>query len=118
MNWKVYKKNDPNTYPEIDCWVLACKVDGDKHLLARCKWDKGSKCFVGDGAGAWSECYYVYIAYIPNGYKTARVMKCGRKDGRCDDEYDGYCESDGCCVFAKEVNEYWLYDNKRVWTEF
>ena len=117
MNWKLYKKDDPNTYPEIDCWVLACKTFGDEFYLARCKWDNQNRCFVGDGAGAWSECYYVYIGYIPSGYKTVKVTKCTREH-RCEFDYDGYCEYDGCCEFVKEMNEYCLFDNKRVWKEF
>ena len=117
MNWKLYRKDDPNTYPEIDCWVLACRAVGDNFYLARCKWDKGSKCFIGDGAAAWNECYYVYISYVPDGYRTAKVKKCGR-DKRCEYDDDGYCESDDYCEHAKEMNEYWLNDNKRVWKEF
>lgn len=114
MNWKLYKKDDPNTYPQFNCWVLACKTFDNNFYLARCKWDKGNKCFVGDGAAAWNECYYAYIGYIPTEYTTVQVKKCSLCKRTCEYEDDGYCEYDQPCRFAIEMNEY-SFDWKKVW---
>ena len=117
MNWRVFKRDDPNTWPEIDCKFLVCY---DYDQLAVCEWDKTLKCFYDEnGFAEYWECYYSYIGYIPNGYKTHKTLHCLNDNNckiGCDD--DGYCLYDFCkCEQQVEVNEYEV-ETKRIWKEF
>ena len=111
MDWQVFKREDPSTWPEFDCPVLVCKnFDDDDYYFARAKWDNELKRFIGDGSSSWNECYYSYITYIPKGYKVYHPVKCIYVKGRCpyghDD--DGYCmcDEDFECKWQKLANEY------------
>ena len=121
MSWHLYRKDDPNSWPEIDCPMLVydeCWCD-----FYICKWDNEIKRFVepkGKILHCWKECYYQYIGYVPNGYVTIKTAKCNAElQVRCDFDDDGYCEdTERMCPFRKNVNEYVLNDNKRLWKEF
>lgn len=120
MEWHVFKKNDPSTYPELDCPMLVCKNFDDDYTFARSHWDNATKCFIGDGAAAWNECFYAYISYVPTGYKVHHPVGCGYKDGHscpygCDD--DGYClcNDSFSCEHQFDLNEYEII-KKKVWT--
>lgn len=122
MNWKLYRKDDPNTWPEIDCAMV---VYDDAYCdFYICKWNNEFKKFVEPEKKIvhyWKECYYKYIRYIPNGYKTIKAKKCTLYRGACAYEDDGYCfdAPEGTdCMFCKEVTEYHLCDNKIIWKEF
>ena len=123
MNWKLYRKDDPNTWPEIDCPILVYdEVWCDFYI---CKWNNELNRFVEPGRKIlhyWKECYYQYIGYVPNGYKVCKTKKCGVwPDTRCEYADDGYCfdlPRGITCKRMIEVTEYSLNDNKRIWKEF
>ena len=128
MNWRLYRKDDPNTYPEIDCPMDACiYVSDGVYLIKIVYYDINANVFY------YFECmnrynvksdelYYRYIGYIPNGYQTIKTKKCSAYPEKlCEYVDDGYCfdAPDGFnCEFCQEVNEYALNDNLRVWEEF
>ena len=121
MSWHVYKKDDPNTWPEIDCPILVYDdVWCEFHI---CKWNHIISRFFEPREKllhTWKECYYQYIGYVPNGYKAIKTQKCSCKR-KCEYEDDGYCfdAKEGMnCMFCEEVTEYSLNDNKRIWKEF
>ena len=123
MNWKLYKKDDPNTWPQIDCPMIVYKEYGPKNIITVvCVWDKQRNAFyekVDHHYYNFSECYYSRITHVPSEYKTHEVLMC--KDDSdckigCDD--DGYCMYDFCnCEQQRWVNEYEI-EMKRVWKEF
>ena len=121
MKWHVYKKDDPNTWPHIDCpMVLYGGVPFYRNLLDIFKWDNTAKNFIYCDKRVLSvdECYYAYIGYVPSGYKTLYLIKCMCEyDDRCTYEDDGYCMFKDSCEFAKVVPEY-VIEEKRVWKEF
>ena len=132
MNWHVYRKDDPSTWPEIDCPMLVCRWFSDiLYELKIMYWDRDKSLFyytthMGMSICEEDELYYVYVGYIPNGYQVLHPVKCGCVDEngneyRCpygmDD--DGYCMYDEeICEYKKIVNEYALNDNLRIWKEF
>lgn len=120
MHWKLYRKDDPNTWPEIDCPMLVYDEVWCEFYI--CKWDNEIGRFVepkGKILHYWKECYYAYIGYVPNGYKTIETEKCNAiLQKKCEFEDDGYCMDSKPCPFKRKVNEYSLNDNKRIWKEF
>lgn len=108
MDWQVFKRDDPSTWPEFDCPVLVCKnFDDDDYYFARAKWDNELKRFIGDGSSSWNECYYSYITYIPKGHKVYHPVRCKNDDNckiGCND--NGYCMYDCECEQSFVVNEY------------
>lgn len=128
MNWHLYRKDDPNTWPEIDCPMDACiYVTDGLYMIKIVYYDISENVFY------YIECmerynvksdelYYRYIGYIPNGYKTIKSKKCGvYHDRYCQYQDDGYCfdlPRGITCKHMQEVNEYVLNDNMRIWKEF
>ena len=120
MKWHLYKKDDPNTWPKIDCPMVVCLYHPNRDMnLWICKWNKDNNWFVREEVVNFytEECYYAYIGYVPNGYKTLYPTRCMKKGIRCADEDDGYCMFESPCEFAKEVPEYEI-EKKRIWKEF
>jgi hypothetical protein len=126
MNWHVYKKDDPSTWPEIDCPMLIYnEVWCEFHI---CKWNNIINRFFEPKEKllhTWKECYYKYIGYIPNGYSVSHPVVCGRIDEegneliKCDFWHDGYCENEeSVCEYSQVLNNYYIYDEKRIWKEF
>lgn len=121
MNWHLYRKDDSNTWPEIDCPMLVYIEDS----LVLCHWDTEFECFIPDDSDAvlcYSdvfECCYVYIGYVPDTYKTYQVKKCnGCFSDWCGSEDDGYCMDEECkCRYQSMENEYEI-NLKRIWKEF
>ena len=121
MCWHVYKKDDPNTYPKLDCPILIYDDAWCEFYI--CKWNHTINKFFEPKEKllhTWKECYYQYIGYVPDGYKTLQPNKCmAELQERCELEDDGYCmDVHKPCPFRKTVNEYSLKDNKRIWKEF
>jgi hypothetical protein len=121
MSWQLYKKDDPNTWPELDCPMLIYKEDFNSLHIWR--WNNELNKFINDDTERvihyTRECYYQYIGYVPNGYKAIETSRCmDELRPRCEFEDDGYCMNDVCCKFKQTVNEYVLNDNKRIWKEF
>ena len=126
MNWYLYKKDDPNTWPQIDCPMIVYypykQYHDSEEIIFKCKWDSDRKQFY--TPKKWwdeKELYYAYVAYVPSGYKTCHPTKC-TKGNCCDDGYDddGYCldYDDNCaCGYKKAVAEYSI-EAKAIWKEF
>lgn len=120
MQWRLYKKDNPNTWPQIDCPMVVYNGRPFYHkVLDILDWDNSLKGFRFHQGGIWhiEECYYAYIGYVPSGYKTLYPVKCMKKGMRCADNDDGYCMFENKCEFAKTVPEYEI-EKKRIWKEF
>ena len=123
MNWHVYKKEDPNTWPQIDCpMVVHGGVPFYRNLLDIFKWDNTAKNFIYYDKRVMSveDCYYAYISHVPSGYKTCHPIICTCKN--CPEGYDdnGYCmdyDNEYACGYKQEVSEYSI-EEKRIWKEF
>ena len=123
MNWLLYKRDDPNTWPKIDCPMVVCFYDPNGIMsLDICKWNKDQNWFVREEGCDFfiKECYYTYIGYIPNKYKTTYPIKCSQSwDSRCGFDDDGYCMADRnyTCQYKQDIPEYSI-EKKRIWKEF
>ena len=123
MKWYLYRKDDPNTWPQIDCPMVVYYPYKQYHdsddIIFIGRWDNDRKQFFTpkkwwDG----KELYYAYVGYVPSGYKTCYSTRCMREnDDRCAYDDDGYCMFDISCEFAKEVPEYGI-EEKVIWKEF
>jgi hypothetical protein len=122
MKWHLYKKDDPNTWPQIDCPMVVYKGD-DALNVGIYRWSKQLTMFY-DGKNSQllccQECYYAYVGYVPSGYKTLYPVICTCKD--CPEGYDdnGYCmdyNNDCACGHKKQKAEYSI-EEQRIWKEF
>ena len=124
MKWRLYKKDDPNSWPQIECpMVVYCpfrQYHDSEHIIFMCRWDNDRKQFF--TPKKWwdeKELYYAYVGYVPSGYKTHEVLKCMNDDDckiGCDD--NGYCMYDFYkCEQQRRVNEYTI-EEKAIWKEF
>lgn len=132
MNWHLYKKDDLRTWPEIDCPMLVYYIydNGHKRLFL-CKWNVEHNSFINYKHDEWikeilppmQECYYKYIGYVPDGYKTHSPTLCdneGHNSHLCDEYDNGYCMDRGYhidCPYKIKWNEYEI-ETKRIWKEF
>lgn len=123
MKWHLYKKDDPNTWPEYDCPTVVMWKEGKNDYGALCRWNNKKKRFYNKIYPVMhDECYYAYIAYIPVGYNTFTPTICtNKKHGYMCDQYDdGYCmyrDFHSNCEYQKTINEYSV-ETKRIWKEF
>jgi hypothetical protein len=123
MEWHLYKPDDFNTYPKIDCPMVVCfksHCSGEMELRMCKKYITGFGIFMFQDGGTYcTECYYAYIGYVPSGYKTHEVLKCvddsDCKIGCHDNGYCMYYEFE--CKQQRKVNEYSL-EEKRIWKKF
>lgn len=127
INWKVFKRDDPRTYPEIDCPMLVLLND---ITVVTCKWDNSSKMFYNDELVFDDGCFYAYLSHIPDTYKTHHTVHCGYVDENGDEcacpygfDDNGYCMCDDGFKCEHQVvwNEYEIiYEiiTKRIWKEF
>ena len=122
MKWHLYKRDDPSTWPTIDCPMVVYKsYSKNNTTMTVCIWCKKFDKFYEktDHYYNFNECYYAYIGYVPCGHKTHKLLKC-IDDVACDIG----CADDGYCMYnhfkceqQKEVNEYEI-EEKRIWKEF
>ena len=124
MKWHLYKPDDFNTYPKIDCPMVICfknRHNNEMEFRICKKYVTGFGIFVFQDGGTYcTECYYAYIGYAPSGYKTCYPTKCMREcDDRCGFDDDGYCMSDEtyACEYKRDIAEYSI-EEKRIWKEF
>ena len=121
MNWKVFKKNDPSTYPEIDCPLLIYWTDGSREIFYTAKWDAEDKEFVHDLRTIRfykGDIFYAYLSYVPYIENEMHPAKCKEDKYLCSHYDDGYClGEDTKCKCIEEVTEYSL-GYKRIWKEF
>lgn len=122
MKWHLYRRDDPNTWPQIDCPMLVYGgVPFYRDMPDIVTWDNVSKKFMWnkDRALSFKECYYAYIGYVPCKYKIHTVLKCmDDSDCKIGCADNGYCMYDHCeCEQQKEVNEYSITE-KAIWKEW
>ena len=123
MKWRLFKQDDPNTWPHIDCpmvlhtgWIH----ENEPKSFQIARWDNENKWFKVDSCAiVMTECCYAYISYVPNAYTTTYPTKCMKNDDRCAYDDDGYCMHDRtyACEYKKDVAEYSI-EEKRIWKEF
>lgn len=117
MKWHLYKRDDPNTWPQVDCKFIVC--DSRQNVFI-CNWNNDRKMFF--TSMSWcdkDEYYYGYISFMPSGYTTKYPIKCMNKND-CYQGYndDGYCVvRNTTCKYAKIVPEYTIKE-ELVWKEF
>lgn len=120
MNWHLYRKDDPSTWPLMDCPMLVYSEEWCSFYI--CKWNNELKKFIEPEKKilhCWKECYYVNIGYVPDGYDTYQVKKCNGALSRCPYEDDGYCTDEECkCKYQTMENEYGISGLQRIWKEF
>lgn len=122
MKWHLFRQDDPNTWPQINCPIVICQ--DDKVMSYLYFWDNNEHCFFNKRSIRgynFKECYYAYIGYVPSGYKTLYPTRC-TKENYCEDGYDdnGYCldyDNDYACGYKKVVAEYEI-EEKAIWKEF
>lgn len=116
MNWHVFKRDDPDTWPELDCFFLVC-CENDE--LVTCKWDNILGCFYNDeiGFAEFWECFYVSVGYLPYIEREVHPMKCMQENTLCEYDDNGYCLCETECQYKREATEYCL-SYKRIWKEF
>ena len=125
MKWHLYKKDDPNTWPQIDCPMVVYYPVKQYHdsepVIFIGHWDNDRKQFYTPKKW-WDEMelYYAYVAYTPSGYKTCYPIMCTCDN--CPEGYDdnGYCmdyDDEYACKYKKEVPEY-VIEEKAIWKEF
>lgn len=111
MDWHVYDRDNPDTWPKLDCKFLVC---GDNEELVVCKWDKVLKCFYDDkGFAEYWECFYVVIGYLPFIERELHPEKCIKEDGRCEYDDNGYCLCENKCKHKRVATEYSI-GHKRI----
>lgn len=117
MKWRVFKRDDPGTYPDIDCPILVLLNDV---TVVTCRWNDKLKYFYNDEYEFTNGCFYAYLSYIPYTYKIHHPVGCGYKDGSsCPHGFDddGYCLCGGRkCEHQFILNEYEV-TMKRIWKE-
>lgn len=115
MYYKVFKMDDPDTWPELNCPLLVWKPNQEWPYIFQ--WDPKEHCFIDDRVTYRPKmCFYKYIGYMPYIERELHPKKCTNKD-RCYDEDDGYCLYIGECEYQKEVTEYAL-GSKPIWKEY
>ena len=120
MNWKVFKRDDPGTYPELDCPLLIYWTNGRRYSYYIAKWDNKYKQFIRDLRRCVfyeGDIFYKYLAYAPCIEKELHPIKCNKEDWKCDYYDNEYCLCENKCEHQKEVTEYALI-SKPIWKEF
>lgn len=120
MKWHLYKKDDPSTWPQIDCPMLVYFPESGGSLTIDVYWNNEDQYFADEYGILDFDFYYAYIGYVPSGYKELYPTKC-TCDKRCKYGFDddGYCMSDRtfACEYKRDVAEYEI-EEKRIWKEF
>ena len=123
INWKVFNRDDPRTYPQIDCPMIIYKPYASCFTLDVHYFDNTTEKFYQKegGDGRWyknySECYYSYITSVPYIEQELHPIKCDMEHKRCEYEDDGYCLCDNKCKHQCEITEYALGSTK-IWKDF
>lgn len=121
MNWRVYKHEDPSTYPEIDCPMYVCWTNGERYRFYDARWDNEGKHFMHDWRWICFErgdVFYAYVSYIPYIEKECHPAKCKGDKYLCSDYDNGYCLGDDRGCKCMEVTTEYSLGYKRIWKEF
>lgn len=119
MNWNyhVFKIDDPDTWPNVDCPILVWKPHNDWPCIYQ--WDPRGNCFVDDFDSYYpNKCLYAYIGYMPYIDRELHPAKCKADRYLCSNYDDGYCfGEDTQCKGIEVVTEY-VIECKRIWRQF
>lgn len=125
MKWHLYKRDDPNTWPQIDCPIVVYypykQYNDSEDIIFVCRWNNDRNQFY-TPMKWWDkkELYYAYIGYVPSEYETHNVTKCADRNycrTGCEWLDDGYCLLRAECEQQRSVNEYSIKE-KAIWKEF
>ena len=115
MNWHVFKRDDPSTYPESDCpMLLYTENESGRFTLSVRYWNKEENAFWSLKGCTWFippsdwTCFYTYITHLPYIEKELHPVKCSKNKPRCAHYDDGYCLAETGCKSAKVVTEYMI----------
>lgn len=120
LNYHVFKIDDPDTWPDVDCPILVWKPNCNWPNIYQ--WDPKAHVFLNDYDTYYpSKCLYVYITYMPYVEKELHPIKCrcGSEDFcKLGFEDDGYCICDDGfkCELQYVANEY-VIGMKRIWKD-
>ena len=100
MNYKVFKIDNPDTWPELNCPLLVWKPNEEwPHIF---QWDPNEHCFLNDYDTYYpNKCLYKYIGYMPYIKKTLHPIKCAFNNWECPHYDDGYCLCNENCEYQK-----------------
>lgn len=122
MNWHVFKRDDPDTWPKIDCPMLVyCDLF---NILYVCKWDNNINKFFEEVdcdkrfLHHFRECFYAYIGYLPYIEKECHPAKCKGDRYLCSEYDDGYYLGDDLGCKGMEIVTEYSIGHKRIWKEF
>ena len=121
MNYNVFKIDDPDTWPEINCPLLVWRENHDYPFIYQ--WDPIAHCFLNDYDTYYpNKCLYAYIGYRPYIERELYPTIC-----MCPEEFicpygsddNGYCMFDDkfSCEYMKAKTEYAI-GIKRIWQKY
>ena len=111
MNWHVFKRDDPNTWPQVNCPMLVCWTNNNDYKLYNVKWDDEKQCYMHDLKKVMfyeGDVFYSYIGCIPYIQKECHPIKCGIDRHLCVHYDNGYCLSEKKCKGQEVATEYML----------
>lgn len=121
MNWNVFKRDDRETWPKIDCPLLVCWTDGNRYRFYDAMWDNEGNKFMRDYHWMWFEdgdIFYVYLGYIPHIERECHPYKCKENRYLCSNYDDGYCFGEDTKCKGIEVATEYSIGYKKIWKEF
>lgn len=121
MIWHVFKIDDPETYPDMNCPMIVCQSPDDWPEIYQ--WDNIEHVFINDyQTKKLNRCFYSYVGYLPYIERELHPVVCGcSSDFTCPygSDDNGYClfDDDFKCGFMKPKTEYSI-GYKRIWREW
>ena len=125
MNYKVFKMDNPDTWPELNCPLLVWKPNQEWPYIFQ--WDPREHCFLDDRVTYRPKmCFYKYIGYMPYIKKELHPIQCAYLDEKGNGimcpygfQDDGYCVCDDGfkCEHQYKQTEYALC-SKPIWKEY
>lgn len=116
MNYHVFNKDNPSTWPKFNCPILVFKPNNNYPCIYQ--WDNNNDFFINHNeVYEPDKCFYKYIGYVPYIEKEFHPMKCTKEDDKCEYEDDGYCLCKRKCKYKHKTTEY-LLGYKRILKNF
>ena len=104
MKYNVFKIDDQDTWPTLNCPILVWRKNYEYPMIYQ--WDPIEHCFLNDYDTYYpNKCIYSYIGYRPYVVKETNPIQCACHDWRCPSYDDGYCLQDEECKYQKEILE-------------
>lgn len=92
--WQIYNPEDPETYPPMNTFILIADFRGilKEATKVQLKEFRGKPHWQGGYIGpAEKLMMWTNLPEVPRNAKIIETKKCGREDGCCEYEDDGYC---------------------------